>query len=184
MDSSSKRPPNSLKNNAFTTVSHRFDNLFVWCHCSHCRGGSEVTMSNLTFAARSSGCGATSGYLRSLIPPKNFATSRVLTPDQRSFSDSRTLSRSASMSYCPVNGMVDGVSALSHPTLLIDSASQFCRKTQRGSPQLVRISGGLPFGSSPAANGDPLMSVPCLAARSVENGLRTRRPYQLTIEII
>lgn len=141
-------------------------------------------MSNLTFATRSSGCGPTAGYVRNLNSPSNFATSKILIPDQRSFSDSRVLSRSASMSYCPVNGMVDGASSRSHSTLLMHSVSQFCQKGKRSSPRLVRISGGLPSRSSPAAKSDPLNHGPCLAARSVENGLRTRRPHQLKIEII
>ena len=141
-------------------------------------------MSNLTFATGSSGCGPTPGYLQSLNAYSNVTATKVLAPHQRFFTASQAPSRGAPNTYCPIDGMVDDASSLSHPTLLINSVSQFCQKGQRSSPQLARISGGLPSGSSPAAKSARLVHGTCLVARSVESGWRTRRPYQLKIEII
>jgi len=144
----------------------------------------EETMSSITFATRSSGCDPTSGYLRGLNAYSNVTETKVLAPHQCLFSASQALFRRASNIYCPINGLAGDFSSLSHPTLRINGASQFCQKGQRSSPQLVRIGGGLPRGRSPASKSAPLFRGPCLVDRSVESGRRTRRRCQLKIEII
>lgn len=114
----------------------------------------------LTFATGSSGCGPTSGYLRSLNACSNVTATKVLAPHQRIFSDSLARTRRASISYCVVNATVAAFSPPSPPTLLIDCASQFDQKGLRGSPRLIRVTRCPPWGSSPAKKSAPFDSRP------------------------
>jgi len=182
MNSGTARPASASNSNTLTTASLQFDNSFNWCHCSNCRGGLDVTMSNSTVTKRCDGRVPRAGTLRGSNSPTSFAFAKMLAPHQFFPLNSRALVRRAAVSNKSTSEAVGDVQSLSRRAVLFNKVLRFRRKGHCSSPRSVRISSGLPFGSLLAVKGDALIHGPHLVARPVGSEWRTRRPSQEYIQ--
>jgi hypothetical protein len=172
----------SCTHNGVTTDSQLLDKSCISCHRFIRRGGLEITMSGSALANRCRGRGTTVGTLRDPISPNDFSIAKIPAPLQRLILDLPASNRREAVSKISTGSAVGDVSSSNYRAFLFNKVLRFRQKGQRSSPQLVRISRGLLFGSSLVVKGDALIHGPTLVAQPVGSEWRTRHPFQVVIQ--